>query len=220
MEADQSAADASDVRPAIPLGKMLVLLTIQALVMTAIGVGLWNWAGRATGDYVTLSLEQAALGLALGLGLIALALAVFKGLPSFGERLVRMQARNYGFLGDKLPLPAIVLVSICAGVGEEALFRGGLQTLLATFLGVPAAIVIASAAFAMVHIARPIITVMLLLIGILFGVIYWQTGSLLAVMIGHTLYDIWALHYLLREFRRLGLTGQGAPSLAKPPAAA
>lgn len=42
-------------------------------------------------------------------------------------------------------------------------------------------------------------------IGIIFGVVYWQTGNLLTAIIAHVPYDIWALRYLNREMHRLGL---------------
>ena len=42
----------------------------------------------------------------------------------------------------------------------------------------------------------------------------WLTDSLLRVMITHTLYDIWALRYLHREFVRLGLVGEHVAPLA------
>lgn len=201
----------------IPLRKVLVVLAIQALVMVAIGLGLWRLSDRPLAAFVTLSAEEAVWGAALGFALIAVAYAVFRGLPRIGEALVRLQAATYGVLGTGLGWPAIVVISICAGVGEEALFRGGLQTLLGDMIGVPAAILVSAASFAAVHFARPVITLLVFLVGALFGLVYWQTGSLLTVMIGHALYDVWALRYLLSEFRRLGLT-ESAPTLAKPAA--
>ena len=122
-----------------------------------------------------------------------------------------MQAETYAFLGPKLGMPAIVFISLCAGVGEEALFRGGLQTFLGDYLGAPLAIVLSSAVFAAIHLGKPVITLLLLVVGLIFGTVFWLTGSLLAVTIGHALYDIWALRYLHCEFLRLGLVGEPAP---------
>ena len=150
--------------------------------------------------------------------LIALAAVLFRGFPRIGERLVRLQAPGFAFFGRRLSLPMIVLISVGAGVGEEALFRGGLQTLIGDHLGVAAAILLSSAAFAAIHLARPVITALLLVIGAIFGVFYWQTGSLLAAMIGHALYDIWALRYLHREMHRLGLFDAPGPPPGPEPA--
>ena len=203
-------------RPAIGLGKAMVLLGFQAAGMAAIGTLLWSWSGREPAEFVTWSLREAGQGIALGLGFIALAFALFRGLPAIGERLVRMQAETYAFLGPRLGLPAILLISLCAGVGEEALFRGGMQTFLGDQLGMPAAIALSSALFAAIHLGKPVITVLLFAVGAGFGIAYWLTESLLAVMIGHALYDVWALRYLHREFLRLGLVGDVAPALANP----
>ena len=187
---------------------MIAALASQAALMIAAGYGLWRWSGRGGEDFVTVSALQVVLGLALGGGLILVAWAVFRAFPRIAEALVRMQAKTYGFIGGKLGWPAVVAISLCAGVGEEALFRGGIQIFLGDRLGIPMAIGLSSAAFAAIHLARPVITAMLFVIGALFGVIYWQTGSLLLVMIGHALYDVWALRYLLSEFVRLGLVGE------------
>jgi membrane protease YdiL (CAAX protease family) len=202
---------------ALPGKKAMAVLAAQACVMAALGAGLWHWSGREWADFLSLSAGEAAQGTALGLVLIALAMALFAGLPWVSEKLVRMQIETYGFLGSRLGFPAIVFISICAGVGEEALFRGGLQTILGDRLGTPAAIALSSAAFAAIHLERRVITAMLFLVGVVFGAIYSVTGSLLTVMIGHALYDVWALRYLLSEFKRLGLVGEAdAASLANP----
>ena len=216
MAAEEESASAGD-KPPITLGKAMMLLAFQAIGMVAIGGLLWHWSGRADADFVTLSTVQMLQGLALGLALVALAFALFRGFPRGSEKLVRMQARTYGFLGPKLGLPAFVFISLCAGVGEEALFRGGLQTFLGDHVGVPAAIALSSAVFAMIHLGKPVITALLLAVGAIFGTVYALTGSLLAVMVGHALYDVWALRYLHNEFVRLGLVGGDAPRLANPP---
>ena len=216
-----TAADSSENQPPgppppIPLRKVVALLALQAVGMGAIGALLWRLSGREQAGFVSLSALQALQGLALGLALIAVAYALFRALPRISERLVRMQADTYAFLGPRLGWPAIVAISICAGAGEEALFRGGLQTLLGDYVGVPLAIALSSAMFALIHCGKPAITALLLVIGAIFGIVFWLTGSLLAVMVGHALYDIWALRYLHREFVRLGLAGDPPPPLANP----
>lgn len=210
----QDEAEAEPARREITLGKAAILLAFQAIGMIALGGWLWSLSGREKAGFVTFSLPGVLQGLALGAVLIGIALAMFRGLPRISEMLVRMQAETYAFLGPKLGLPAIVFISLCAGVGEEALFRGGLQTFLGDHIGAPLAILLSSAAFALIHLGKPVITALLLMVGAIFGSVYWLTGSLLAVMLGHTLYDIWALRYLHREFLRLGLVGEDAAPLA------
>ena len=186
-------------------GRLIAALSAQAAVFAWLGLLLWTWSGRRAGEFVDLSWTGVLTGLALAAALILLAFVLFRGFPRIGERLVRLQAPTFGMLGPRLGWLPIVLLSLGAGIGEEALLRGGLQTLLGDYLGPGAAIVLSSAAFAAIHWAKPVITALLFVIGAIFGVVFWYTGSLLAVMIGHVLYDIWALRYLHREMQRLDL---------------
>lgn len=207
-------------RPRISLGAAVVLLAFQSAAMIAIGLLLWHWSGRDAAAFVTVSASQVLQGIALALALIALAFALYRGFPRISEALVRMQAATYAFLGPRLGLPAIAVISLCAGVGEEALFRGGVQTILSDHVGAPGAIVLSSAVFAAIHLGKPVITGLLFVVGAIFGTFYWLTGSLLAAMIGHALYDIWALRHLHCQLVRLGLVEDAAPSLANPADAA
>jgi len=184
--------------------KVVGALMTQFVVFLLLGMGIWYATDRPLSRFVEPSLSSLLLGLALGGAMIAVAWLGFKLLPRIAERFIRMQGKTYGFLGDRLSLPVIVLISIGAGFGEEALFRGGLQTFATDHVGPVGGIAIASAVFAAVHLSKPPIMAIIFLIGVLFGWVYWATGSLLIVMIAHTVYDIFALDYLMKEFRRLG----------------
>lgn len=208
MEADEEAA------PEVSRTKLLALLTAQCAVMIGLGLGLWYWSGRSPTGFITLSLDELGKGLALGAALILLAAALWKIFPRAGEKLIRMQAEQYAFLLPHVSWPVIVAVSLCAGFGEEALFRAGFQTFLGDYVDMPAAIALSAAVFAVIHLGKPVVTALIFLIGCVFGVIYWWTGSLLIVALGHAVYDVWALRYLHSELLRLGLIGADAPPLA------
>ena len=201
----QTVTTPSSAGVEIPLRKAVLALLLQGVLFTVAGAGLWRWSGRPLSGFVTFTLAEVALGIAFGGALIATAAMLFQGFPKLGEKLVRLQADTYRFLGSNLEWPAVVLISLVAGISEEAALRGGLQTLLGDEFGPVAAILVSSAVFAALHLATPLITVLLLFIGIIFGIVYWITGSLLTVMIGHVLYDVWALRYLNREMHRLNL---------------
>lgn len=190
-------------------------LAAQGALFTTAGIGLWMFSGRAVADFLSVSVRDIGIGLAFAAALIGVAAVLFHGFPKMSERLVRLQGDSYRFLGANLGWPAVVGISLVAGISEEAALRGGLQTWLGDALGGPAAIVLSSILFAAMHFAQPLILALLFVIGLAFGVVYWQTGSLLAVMIAHVLYDIWALRYLNREMQRLGLFDDPAP-LANP----
>lgn len=212
------AAESAEVgaAPEMSRAKLLFLLVAQCAVMMALGLALWWWSGRRTSAFIAFSLDELAKGVTLGVALILLAFALWKVFPRTGEKLIRMQADQYAFLLPHVSWPVIVAVSLCAGFGEEALFRAGLQTLLGDQVGTPAAIALSAALFAVIHLGKPVITLLIFLIGCLFGVVYWQTGSLLVVAVGHTVYDVWALRYLHGELLRLGLIGADPLPLANP----
>lgn len=215
MEAEKAAPPKRKLVPSA----IATLVVAQNVLFVGLGLLVWHWSGRRIGDMVDLSLVGIAVGLLLGGVLTGSAWYGFRTFPHFSNRLVEMQAETYRFLGRDLRWPAIVTIAFAAGIGEEMLLRGGLQTFLGDYVGSLLAIVLASAVFAAIHLARPVITALLFAIGIVFGTVYWLTGSLLAVMIAHALYDVWALRYLHSEFVRLGIFDlfEGPePALANP----
>jgi len=184
--------------------KLLGLLMVQTTLMVGLGAAIWWFSRRAFVDLISVDLTQITLGIAIAAGLIMAAAAFFYGFPKISEELIRAQGHNLKFLENRLSFGPIILISIGAGVGEEALFRAGIMTLASDYMAMPSAIILSSLLFALIHFAKPIISTIIFVIGALFAVIYWQTGSLLAVMIGHALYDVYALWYVQKELHRIG----------------
>ena len=182
---------------------LLSVIGAQCAVFVAIGIGLWMWAGNSASSFVSVNARQIALGFAMAAVLIALGYAMFRGFPKFGEKLVRDQVPQFPFLKNKLGWLPIVFISLCAGIGEEALFRGGMLTLASEYVPLWLALTITSVLFSLLHLAKPAVAAIIAIIGLVFGVAYVATGSLLAVMIGHTVYDIWALWFIQNEMHRL-----------------
>ena len=200
-----SEGDQSDTMADMPLPKVLTLIGVQTAIFAALGLALWVFSGRPTSAFVTTSALEIGQGLALAAALIATSAGLARLFPRYVEWLVRSQASNYPFLKHGISIPAIVFISLCAGVGEEALFRGGLQTLLADHIPISAATALAALLFALIHFAKPLNSALIFAIGCLFGAIYWQTGSLLIVITGHAVYDVYALWSLQKEMHRLGV---------------
>ncbi|MDA3937593.1 MAG: CPBP family intramembrane metalloprotease [Actinomycetota bacterium] len=93
------------------------------------------------------------------------------------------------------PTIDLVIVSVLAGVCEEALFRGLLQTWAATWTNPHLAVVLAAVVFGLTHaISRPYV-VFVTVLGLMLGYLYHFTGSLAAVMLAHALYDLIALYW-------------------------
>ncbi len=93
----------------------------------------------------------------------------------------------------------LLAISVLAGLGEEILFRGWLQTWLAESLGPLGALAAASVAFGMVHAVTRWYAVMATVIGALLGALLLWTENLIAPILVHALYDFVALLVLLRR---------------------
>ena len=93
----------------------------------------------------------------------------------------------------------LILISICAGVGEELLFRGWLMYWLAggsgTGLAEPSnlelgiALVGSAIAFGMVHPITKLYIFLAALMGLYFGALLIYTGNLLVPIAAHAAYD-------------------------------
>lgn len=184
----------------------LLLLTIgQAVLFTGIGALIWWGSGRTISTFVTIDLAQLAYGSAIALAMIASGFGLFKLFPDFSEGLVRDQAHSLAFLKNKLGIGPIIVLSLCAGIWEEALFRGGLLTILGDYAPLWVAVITTSVLFAAIHLAKLKVAILIAIIGCVFAMLYITLESLLAVMIGHAVYDIWALWYVQNEMHRLGV---------------
>ncbi len=104
----------------------------------------------------------------------------------FKDRVVRP-------LAAELDYRTGLFVALCAGVGEELFFRGVLANEFGIF--------ISSVLFALMHFGPAVmkfrlVATIYLVIGIYFGWIYAQTGSLWVPIIAHAAYDYAALLYM------------------------
>ena len=104
----------------------------------------------------------------------------------------------------RLTFSEILLISLCAGVGEEMLFRGAVQP----FLGIP----IASILFVAIHGYLNPRDWRLSIYGIFMTVgIAWlgylaETRGLLSAIVGHTIIDVYLLIYLQRTAKSIPVT--------------
>ncbi|WP_279164526.1 CPBP family intramembrane glutamic endopeptidase [Thermus scotoductus] len=98
--------------------------------------------------------------------------------------------------------PAVLLLlALLSGVAEEVFFRGLLQSLLMAWLG-PSGLFLQALAFALLHpaprraLAYPVYTG---LAGLLFGLTYLLTGSLLPGILAHFLHNAWGFYEISRS---------------------
>jgi membrane protease YdiL (CAAX protease family) len=97
----------------------------------------------------------------------------------------------------------LFILALLAGLGEELLFRGLLQTGLAHLLparfALLGSLLIASLLFGACHYLSHTYFVLATLAGLYFGLLMIVSGSIIPPIIAHALYDFIALVYLLSE---------------------
>ena len=143
-------------------------------------------------------------------------LAVWFCSRSSWEPLVRLMQEVNGKLVPafaRCTIFELVLISFLAGVGEEALFRGVIQSVLAGWFNPWLALLLTSGLFGLGHLITPAYAVIAGLLGFYLGVIALAYGNLLVVMIAHGLYDLIALVYLTGSQGEQG-TGAGQQAVA------
>jgi membrane protease YdiL (CAAX protease family) len=99
----------------------------------------------------------------------------------------------------ELKLWQFAVVSALAGVGEELLFRGVLQQVLANWVGVVGAVVVTSLIFGLAHLITPLYGVLAALVSVYLGWLFVQYENLAVPMVTHAMYDFVALVYLVQR---------------------
>ncbi|MGX7952700.1 CPBP family intramembrane glutamic endopeptidase [Tsuneonella sp. HG249] len=189
---------------ALPPARVAVGLGLQTALFVAAGALMWHYSGREHSDFIDFGWRPVAGGLSFGLLMIALAAIAFRQWPAFLEHTAHLQSHLAVLFAERADSRLYVWIALCAGLGEEALFRGGIMTLVQDSAGPVFAIVASALIFALFHLAKPQVGALIFMIGLMFGAVYWWTGSLLTAIIGHAVYDVWALHVLRSELLRLG----------------
>jgi membrane protease YdiL (CAAX protease family) len=137
-------------------------------------------------------------------GLVSQSVTVFWARAYFPEFIEHVQARlpfNEG-LGWAMLLPMLAVLLL----GEELTYRALLQGRLAPFIGIPAAIVIASLLFGLAHFSPAPATIVVIDMGlifidsILYGVIYARSNNLIVTWAAHLLGDIVGLALITSLF--------------------
>lgn len=148
------------------------------------------------------------MALAIGRGIVATIpmLCVFGALvhTKYAE-LRRLREHVESMVREMFPRRSaaeFAMVALLAGVGEELLFRGVLQTKLIEWTTPTAGLWLASVIFGLAHALSRLYFAFAVAVGLFLGWLAFQYGDLVAPMVAHALYDFVALIYLARSSRR------------------
>jgi membrane protease YdiL (CAAX protease family) len=103
-------------------------------------------------------------------------------------------------------VPQFAMVALLAGVGEELLFRGVLQTKLGDWTTPVIGITLASLLFGMAHALSKAYFAFAVAVGAYLGWLAYYYHDLTAPIVAHALYDFLALIYLWRSAQSRGET--------------
>jgi uncharacterized protein len=95
-------------------------------------------------------------------------------------------------------IPQFAMVATLAGVGEELLFRGALQTKLGDWSTPLVGLALTSLLFGFAHALSKLYFAFAVVVGAFLGWLAYQYHDLVAPMVAHGLYDFLALAYLYR----------------------
>ena len=166
---------------------------LTAPLITNPGAGLVGTPGAPS---LTLSIAGEVVAVALAVALAATLVPAIRAARTSTVSALANAARP--------PRRRGALIALSAGVGEEMLFRGVIQSSLAAWVGVQAGLILASILFGLLHpISIPYVFVTML-VGFYLGGAFELTGNLLTVMVTHALYDLALMAYLLRYHYRGG----------------
>ncbi len=118
------------------------------------------------------------------------------------QELVQFMLRHLGPILRQGNWLDLLMLSALAGLGEEALFRGVLQSWLQEHLGLWPAILVAAAAFGAAHALNRFYFLLATGVGIYLGWLFFYFENLLVPVVVHGLYDLVALSYLAYYSRR------------------
>lgn len=188
-----------DFRDVLPSAVGLMILG----VVLAVFYQPWSWQG--------------SLGwFAVPLGIVFGSLTYFVMFSVSTSKLVRINSIQslltmlHG-LFKNFTWPQIVFVSILAGVGEEILIRGALQSFIVSLSSPLTGVVVASLIFGLLHFLTKTYVLITFLIGLVFAIAFYLTDSMLLVMVAHTVYDIWAFAMIVKFPHILGMQSNNAP---------
>ncbi len=201
-----TGADAPSTKSDSP--RLFWLTSLAGIGVFVLAIGLDAMLPVSLLDYTPATSPAAARNFFIG----AMATAPLVGLLALFMRtsyppLERFKAAQIDFLSDlgfSLSPFRIVIIGLVAGLGEEALFRGVLQSYAATATPLVIAILLPNILFGLLHARTALYAIIAGTLGTYLGALFAATGDLVAPAATHALYDMAALEIARREIEKRG----------------
>jgi len=190
-------------RPALRLKNVLpstLAVTVLALALCFTDPPGWSVLGK-------LGWWSLPLGVLLGVVFYIVGFV----LTSFLNRYFELMNESLALLHDlfrNFSWFDILLISCMAGISEELLIRGVLQSWLIDYLTPLFGIVIASIVFGLLHYLNRAYVLLTALLGCLFGMSLYFTHSIVLVVVAHAVYDVLAFFIIVKRPHVLGVNCQ------------
>jgi membrane protease YdiL (CAAX protease family) len=130
-------------------------------------------------------------------------LVVFWLLVNSNWPMMRQLREQVQWLIDQMfpsrSLAQFATVAVLAGVGEELLFRGAVQSILANWTTPVIGLIITGLLFGLAHALSKLYFLFAVVVGVFLGWLTLRYNDLVAPMVAHGLYDFLALTYLSRR---------------------
>jgi CAAX protease family protein len=179
---------------------------LAVIVESALGIaalGLAKLLGVSLGEQFaaepTALIYDVLLGVVATLPMLAMFWAM---LDSRWQPLVELKLQVRRMVGELFPQASVMqlaLIAVLAGVGEELLFRGVLQTAIGQWTAPLVGLVVASLVFGALHAVTWLYFALATVIGAYLGWLLIEFHDLAVPIVAHGLYDFIALLFLTRN---------------------
>lgn len=180
---------------------LLVLIGLGLTISAALGLGFLLKAPPLANFSFTL--VDGALGVLATAPLVVMLAWMMRTNWTPVVRFRQSQIEFLSTIGFEFTPLRIAVMSIGAGVSEEMLFRGVLQSWLHGFLPLWFALIATNFVFGALHARNAPYAIIAGLIGVYFGALFAATSNLLTPIVTHAVYDAIAF-----DFTRRALTAR------------
>jgi hypothetical protein len=189
-----------ETRP--PSDERIFLIAIGGTVLMGLGAyGLGFLLDRPLGAQLSWTLGGAIFGLGAVAPLTVLLWLFSRTKIPALARFRQSQIQFYAEVGFEFTPRRILAMAAVAGVAEELMFRGVLQSWLAGFAPLMIAIVAPNIIFGLLHMRTLLFGLIAGCVGVYLGALFALSGNMLVPIITHGVYDLIALEYTRRAIR-------------------